>query len=65
MSRLYTLKLTKQELWALSQNYAAAFTDPEARSEIEVKVSEKLGDLYQRAHRDSAMSPAHRNTEAT
>ncbi len=64
MSKLYTLKLTKQELWALSQNYAAAFTDPEARSEIEVKVSDKLGDLYQRAHKDASVSSTNREASS-
>lgn len=47
--KLYTLKLTKRELWILSQNYAAAFTDPAARDEIELRVSEKLDDLYLKA----------------
>lgn len=53
MSKIYTLNLTKDELWALSENYTAAFTDPDNRDAVEVKVSEKLLRLSQRAHRDA------------
>lgn len=35
----YALSLTKEELWVLSQSYAASFTAPDERSEIEVRVS--------------------------
>jgi hypothetical protein len=56
MSKAYTLKLTKQELWALSQNYDAAFTDPDARNDIEITVSDKLKKLYQRTRNDVSQS---------
>jgi hypothetical protein len=54
MSKIYTLKLTKEELWVLSQNYDAAFTDPDARNDVEVTVSDKLKYFCQRAHKDAA-----------
>lgn len=49
MSEIFTLKLTKQELWILSENYAAAFTDPDGRNEVEISVSEKLIALSRKA----------------
>jgi len=63
MSKIYTLKLTKAELWALSQNYDAAFTDPDARNDVEVNVSDKLKDLYRRAHKDVADTSHTQNTQ--
>lgn len=49
MSEIFTLKLTKQELWILSENYTAAFTDPDERNEVEISVSEKLIALSRKA----------------
>lgn len=49
VEKQYTLKLTKAELWLLSQNYDAAFTDPDARTDAEIKVSGKLAELYRKA----------------
>jgi hypothetical protein len=49
MTEIFMLKLTKEELWALSENYTAAFTDPDERSPIEVVVSEKLLKISLRA----------------
>jgi len=49
IEKLYTLKLTKAELWLLSQNYDAAFTAPDERTDAEIAVSNKLKDLYQKA----------------
>lgn len=57
-SKIYTLNLTKEELWVLSQNYAAAFTDPAARDAVECRVSDKLSDLYAKAHRGTEKEPA-------
>lgn len=51
--KTYTLKLTKQEVWALRESFEAAFTDPNARSATDVAVSDKLSDLLQRSRRDS------------
>lgn len=60
MSKLYSLNLTKRELWVLSQGYAASFTDPDGRDEVEVSVSDKLTNLYQRAHKEAtAVSSTH------
>lgn len=60
MSKIYTLKLTKEQLWALAEGYAASFTEPDMRNAVELAVSGKLQTLYQRAHKDSTLTPAER-----
>lgn len=52
MSKLYTLKLTAAQAWALYQGFDASFTDPESKNDAEKKVSEKLADLYSIVHKD-------------
>lgn len=49
--KFYSLKFTGEELWILSEGYAASFTAPEARNAIEISVSEKLQAAVSKMHR--------------
>lgn len=51
IEKQYALKLTKAELWLLSQNYDAAFTAPEERTDAEIRVSDRLKELYRKARK--------------
>lgn len=48
----YTLRLTERELWYLSGDFEASFTDPSSKNEHEIRVTEKLEKLLARAYRD-------------
>jgi hypothetical protein len=56
--KVYALKLTSDEVWTLQQQYAAAFTDLESRSKVEIRVGEKLDALAAQRHRDRQKSKA-------
>lgn len=55
-AKLYTLKLTKAELWVLKEAYHASWTAPEMRSELELSIAERLDALYHRAWSDSKVT---------
>ncbi|MRX31869.1 hypothetical protein [Aminobacter sp. MDW-2] len=56
--KLYTLRLTKDELYALKEAYHANWTAPEERSELELRVADRLDDLYHRAWKEQRRSAA-------
>ena len=50
--KTYTLKLTGDQLWALSAAYDASFTDPDSQNKHEKAVKRKLDTLIIQRHED-------------
>lgn len=47
----WSISLTKDEIWYLREAFEAAFTEPDERNPIELRLSKKLGDLLLKSRR--------------
>lgn len=48
MSEVATIRLTKEELWELMNNFSASFQSGIADNELADRVAKKLADAYER-----------------
>lgn len=59
--KLYALKLTREELWVLMDNFGKTYAALDPENTLEVSISQRMADLYLKASNPRQID--HRRTQ--